>query len=199
MSETEMMLAPASHSDPITDDRGHELACILAQGNQLLVDDEEAFLSKKAPRSASEVRIAALACLASIEEIFRAAQETGLPKFTSGYYLPLPLERLRSQLVDVEEGVRSMLLEPRPDGNHLNPRSYDRVVIEGEAVAALSVLMKDGEKRDIAANQIAKLLERVGFAKPNRDGGPYKGSAVIEWRERQRVIDQIRSTKDSLA
>ena len=160
---------------------------------------------KKNPRSAEDVRRAALDSLAIIGLALNEAKARGLSKL-DGDHLSWPLHALMAELGDVQRGRASPLLTPSP-ANKDRPRkdrpsgtwARNRLLAHMKAAACETLVRLtecEGWSANKAADTIAAIFEERGIKtngqsaiRRNKDSATITGKTVKEWVRKGRKTD----------
>jgi hypothetical protein len=99
--------------------------------------------------------------------------------FTQKYGGGIALMRLHSNFIDIANGKRSSLFEPKERRSGKPPNDTVDEVIKGRAAGTLSQLIEAHDKAGGAADRVAKALQ-----KSRRDMRDIRGETIINWREK---------------
>jgi hypothetical protein len=109
--------------------------------------------------------------------------------------LPTPLIKLRTALLDLEQGVAVPMLQAE-QRNTSDP--IGRTLLKGAAAATMSLLMKNGCRREEAARQVAAELRRGGMTfGDRRNREPWR--TVADWRDQAVKAAKSKSENSILA
>ena len=115
------------------------------------------------------------ACERSIHSILTFLKTHNLTQYHGG---DVPLRRLNHAFVDIANGKRSKLFEPKERRSGKPPNDTIYETIKGFATRTLSELIEAGDNPEESAKRIAKAL------KSRRDMRDIRGETIINWREK---------------
>jgi hypothetical protein len=151
----------------------------------------EAELNAKGPqRTASDVRCAAIECLLAHRNAMREVKAKMGIRTSETTPGPTSLELILFELVEVEQGRRSLLLEPRHAKLGVNALNHLRIALKAEAAALVQVLYEGGSSLNKAAVAVAEQLNNSCFQTPGKKGKErYSAETVKDWRKEARKLN----------
>jgi hypothetical protein len=138
-------------------------------------------------RTASDVRCAAIECLLARRNAMREVKAKMGIRTSETTTWPTSLELLLLELAEVEQGRRSLLLEPRHAKLGVNAQNHLRISLKAEAAALVQVLYEGNTPLNEAAAAVAELVNSSGFQTPGKKGKErYSAETVKDWRKEAR-------------